>query len=120
VKGYAAHVTSSRRWLVFAVFAFVNLTIQMLWIAYAPITHQSAAFYGTSELGVTPEGTSSGLIQLVGQGSVVFVFGMEATKQADGSFSTSLLLAMVLIIAAGLASTRLEEQIGEPSRAAAS
>lgn len=45
-------VTSPRRWLVLAVFAFINLTIQTLWIAYAPITHQAAAFYGTSELGI--------------------------------------------------------------------
>ena len=26
------------RWVVLAVFMFINLTIQMLWIAYAPIT----------------------------------------------------------------------------------
>jgi MFS family permease len=45
-------VTSPRRWLVLAVFALINLTIQTLWIAYAPITHQAAAFYGTSELGI--------------------------------------------------------------------
>jgi fucose permease len=38
--------------LVLAVFAGVNLTIQTLWIAYAPITHQSAVFYGTSDLGI--------------------------------------------------------------------
>ena len=63
----------------------------------------------------TPEGTSSGLIQLIGQGSVVFVFGMEATKLPDGSFSTSLILAMVLIVIAGLASTRLEEQTPPPA-----
>lgn len=45
-------VTSPRRWLVLAVFALINLTIQTLWIAYAPITHQAAAFYGTTELGI--------------------------------------------------------------------
>jgi MFS family permease len=38
------------RWVVLGVSMLVNLTIQVLWIAYAPITTQSAAFYGVSEL----------------------------------------------------------------------
>lgn len=38
------------RWLILAVFMFINLTIQMLWIAYAPITGPAAEFYGVSDL----------------------------------------------------------------------
>jgi len=38
------------RWVVLAVFMFVNLTIQMLWIAYAPITGPAARFYGVTDL----------------------------------------------------------------------
>ncbi len=38
------------RWVVLAVFMFINLTIQMLWIGYAPITGPAAAFYGVSDL----------------------------------------------------------------------
>lgn len=38
------------RWVVLAVFMFINLTIQILWIAYAPITGPAAAFYGVSDL----------------------------------------------------------------------
>lgn len=38
------------RWVVLAVFMFINLTIQMLWIAYAPITGPAAAFYGVGDL----------------------------------------------------------------------
>jgi MFS family permease len=38
------------RWVVLAVFMFVNLTIQVLWITYAPITGPAAAFYGVSDL----------------------------------------------------------------------
>src|SRR5215208_5227948 len=38
------------RWVVLAVFMFINLTIQMLWITYAPITGPAAAFYGVSDL----------------------------------------------------------------------
>lgn len=37
------------RWVVLAAFMFINLTIQMLWISYAPITGQAAEFYGVSD-----------------------------------------------------------------------
>lgn len=38
------------RWVVLAVFMFINLTIQTLWITYAPITGPAAKFYGVSDL----------------------------------------------------------------------
>src|SRR5690349_15291785 len=38
------------RWVVLAVFMLINLTIQMLWIAYAPITGPATSFYGVSDL----------------------------------------------------------------------
>jgi MFS family permease len=38
------------RWVVLGVFMFINLTIQMLWIAYAPITGPAAQFYGVTDL----------------------------------------------------------------------
>jgi MFS family permease len=38
------------RWVVLAAFMFVNLTIQILWITYAPITGPAAQFYGVSDL----------------------------------------------------------------------
>ena len=38
------------RWIVLAVFMFVNLTIQILWISYAPITDNAAAFYHVGDL----------------------------------------------------------------------
>lgn len=38
------------RWVVLAVFMFVNITIQVLWISYAPITGLAAAFYGVTDL----------------------------------------------------------------------
>ncbi len=37
------------RWVVLAVFMFVNLTIQILWITYAPITILASEFYGVSD-----------------------------------------------------------------------
>jgi MFS family permease len=38
------------RWVILAVFMFINLTIQILWIAYSPITVTAAAYYGVSDL----------------------------------------------------------------------
>ncbi len=37
------------RWVVLGVFMFINLTIQMLWIGYAPITGPAAQFYHVSD-----------------------------------------------------------------------
>jgi cyanate permease len=57
----------------------------------------------------TPEATSNGLIQLFGQGAVVFVYVMEALKTDDGSFTPSLLLAVgLLVVCAGLV-TRMRD-----------
>ena len=44
-----------------------------------------------------PEGTSAGLIQLFGQLSVVFVYIMQAMRSANGAYTLSLLLAIVLL-----------------------
>jgi MFS family permease len=38
------------RWVVLGVFMFINLTIQMLWIGYAPITGPAAHYYGVTDL----------------------------------------------------------------------
>src|SRR5512143_886938 len=38
------------RWVGLAVFMFINVTIQVLWIAYAPITGPAAQFYGVTDL----------------------------------------------------------------------
>ncbi len=38
------------RWVVLAVFMFINITIQILWISYAPITGDAAKFYGVTDL----------------------------------------------------------------------
>ncbi len=38
------------RWVVLAVFMFANMTIQILWISYAPVTGPAALFYGVTDL----------------------------------------------------------------------
>ena len=40
------------RWVVLAAVMFVNLTIQMLWIAFAPITSLASSYYGVSDLAI--------------------------------------------------------------------
>jgi cyanate permease len=40
------------RWVMLLAFMFINLTIQILWICFAPVTHQAMAYYGTSELNI--------------------------------------------------------------------
>jgi sugar phosphate permease len=57
----------------------------------------------------TPEGTSNGLMQLFGQASVVFVYIMEALRTANGSFTSSLLLATGLLAISALLVTQMEE-----------
>jgi len=57
----------------------------------------------------TPEGTSNGLIQLFGQGAVVFVYIMEALKSADGSFTPALLLAIGLLLVSGFFVTQMKD-----------
>lgn len=38
------------RWVVLAVFALVNLTVQILWICFAPISTLAVKYYGVSQL----------------------------------------------------------------------
>ena len=40
----------SYRWTVLTVFTLTNLTIQTLWISYAPITGPATAYYGVTDL----------------------------------------------------------------------
>jgi MFS family permease len=62
----------------------------------------------------TPEGTSNGLIQLFGQGAVVFVYIMEALKSADGSFTPALLLAAGLLVISVILTTQMKDPVSSP------
>ncbi|MGD8456196.1 MAG: MFS transporter [Anaerolineales bacterium] len=37
------------RWVILGVFMFVNITVQILWITFAPISGTAAEFYGVSD-----------------------------------------------------------------------
>ena len=75
------------------------LMISGFWLGFflvgiAPIGFQ----YGAEIVHPTPEGTSNGLIQLFGQTSIGFFYLMVAMKSSNGSFTPSLLLAIVLMV----------------------
>lgn len=91
--------------LVVSVFTF-----GLFLVATSPIGMQ----YSTEVTRPTPEGTSNGLIQLFGQISVVFVYGMEALRCSDGSFTRSLLLSAGLLIGSALVAARLIEVAADP------
>ena len=57
----------------------------------------------------TPEGTSNGLIQLFGQAAVVYVYVMQAMRTKDGSFTFSLLFAVLLLIICAFIVARLKD-----------
>lgn len=57
----------------------------------------------------TPEGTSNGLMQLFGQGAVVFVYAMSAMRTSDGSFTRALVAAVILMAGAAFVALRLPE-----------
>jgi MFS family permease len=74
-------------------------------ISTAPIGMQ----YASEVTQPTPEGTSNGLIQLVGQASVVFVYIMAALKTSDGSFTPALLLALGLLVVSVFVVTQMKD-----------
>ncbi|MCK6576735.1 MAG: MFS transporter [Anaerolineae bacterium] len=65
----------------------------------------------------TPEGTSNGLIQLFGQGSVVFVLIMSVIKTPEDSFTPSLLLALILLALCAGVTLRLRDPKPMPAEA---
>jgi MFS family permease len=74
-------------------------------VSAAPVGMQYAAEISHP----TPEGTSSGMIQLFGQVAVVFVYVMEELQEWTGSWQPSLLLAAALLVVSALLVLRLEE-----------
>jgi len=90
---------------VYWVMILSALAYGFFMISIAPIGYQYAA-----ELTYpVPEGTSNGMLTLAGQLSVVFIFGMEALKSAEGSFTRPLLFLTVLVFFSALLILLLRE-----------
>jgi len=88
-------------WLLFSsafVMGFFLVSAMPIAMQYAAeITHP------------TPEGTSNGLMQLTGQGAVVFVYIMEALRTAEGSFTPALLLSTGLLVVSAVLVTQMKD-----------
>jgi cyanate permease len=66
--------------------------------------------YGAEITHPAPEGTSNGLLLLVGQVSgIAFIVGMDALKPSSGSMTLSLLILAGLLVVALFLATRLRE-----------
>ena len=74
-------------------------------ISLAPVALQYAAEITYP----APEGTSNGLLQLAGQLSVIFIYGMGLANDIYGSFTPAMLLACGLLVMNFMLITRLKE-----------
>ena len=101
IPGMLGLTFATTGWLLFtSAFAMGFFLVSAMPIAMqyaAEITHP------------TPEGTSNGLMQLTGQGAVVFVYIMEALKTSSGSFTPALLLAIGLLIVSTVFVTQMKD-----------
>jgi MFS family permease len=90
-------------WLMLAA----SITLGFFLLSSGPIGFQ----YGAETTYPTPEGTSNGLLILMGQISgIVFIFAMDAFKSPQtGSMTASLLVLIVLMAASILVGTLLRE-----------
>ncbi len=93
------------------------LMISGFWLGFflmgiSPIGFQ----YGAEIAHPTPEGTSNGLIQLFGQASAVFVYLMVALKSVSGTFTTSLLLAVALLLVSLIVITQMKDPVYATNR----
>jgi MFS family permease len=89
----------------FVVVALSSFGLGFFLISTLPVGMQYAAEITRP----TPEGTSAGMIQLFGQGAVVFVYLMGAMRTRSGEFTPSLVLAMALMLVAVALVSRLRD-----------
>jgi hypothetical protein len=101
-----AGVTYAASYFLLLVSAFV---LGFFLLSAGPIGFQ----YGAEITRPVPEGTSNGLLLLMGQISgILFIFGMEMFKSPkSGSMTASLNILLVLMLVALVLSTRLKESI---------
>jgi cyanate permease len=81
-------------------------------LGFALLSAGPIGFQYGAEIGrPTPEGTSNGLLLLMGQISgIAFIFGMDAMKDpVTGSMTTSLLVLIALLVVGLLGATQLRE-----------
>ena len=101
VPGLLGFTFARTSWLLYLssfLFGFFLISVGPIGMQYAAeATHP------------TPEGTSQGVLQLVGQASVAIVYLMTALKTGRGSYTPSLLLSAGLLLLVALLVTRLHD-----------
>ncbi len=99
-------ITFASNYVLLLVSAFV---MGFFLLAAGPIGFQ----YGAEITYPAPEGTSNGMLLLMGQISgIMFILGMDAFKHPDtGAMTSSLLLLVGLMVVGTLLSTRLTESV---------
>ena len=97
-------ITFAASYLLMQISAFV---FGFFLLSAGPVGFQ----YGAEVTRPTPEGTSNGLLLLMGQISgIVFIFGMDIMKSpVTGSMTTPLLVLIVLMVLSLFFATRLKE-----------
>jgi len=90
IPGLIGVIFAGSYWLLLSSMFVLGFFLMSL----APIGYQ----YAAEITHPAPEGTSNGLLNLAGQASVIFIYGMEVLKSKNGSFSTSLLLFAGLLV----------------------
>jgi len=117
-----------RRRVPFIILALIGATLGLIGVTFSPGTlllYASGFLLGFSLLSAgplgfqygaeiarpTPEGTSNGMLLLMGQISgILFIFGMDSLKDpTTGAMTTSLVFLIVLMFVGLLAATRLHE-----------
>ena len=103
IPGLAGITSATSYWLLLAS-AFV---MGFFLLSAGPIGFQ----YGAEVAYPAPEGTSNGLLLLVGQISgIVFIFGMDSFRSpGTGSMTPSLVVLIGLMVLSALLCTRLKE-----------
>jgi cyanate permease len=91
----------SSAWLLYASGAALGFFV----VSALPIGMQ----YAAEVTRPTPEGTSNGLVQLVGQCSAAYVWLMGVLRTSDGSFAVSLVLAAALMAVSAVVVSRLKD-----------
>ena len=116
-----------RRRVPFIILALVGATLGLVGITYAPsywllltssfvlgfflLSSGPIGFqYGAEVTYPTPEGTSNGLLLMMGQISgILFIIAMDSFKSADGSMTLSLLVIIALMVVSIVLGTLLQE-----------
>lgn len=90
IPGMIGVIFANQYWLLMISMFFLGFFL----ISLAPVGYQ----YVAEITYPAPEGTSNGLLNLAGQASVIFIYGMEILKGKDGSFRISLLALAGLMV----------------------